>query len=218
MSTVLIKDPSCDKEIIYLKLMSKANYYSRFGQGQRVPEQTAGKCSQPCHLASEPVSPRDMPVPLGPWITRSIANRLSDHGIWGSVARHEPSTSFCGLFFLSLVPVFVKIYSKTIKVWLFWGCGVFDPPITSTISFLTTPTQFLFSRTGNLRLVRHSHMVGFHRWELSVPFSAWSQSHVPPNATQAHLPGAHCRWPHLPMFMPLFGFLSCACTRRQILL
>jgi hypothetical protein len=44
VSTVLIKDPSCDKEIIYLKLMSKANYSSRFGQGQSVPEQGVGKC------------------------------------------------------------------------------------------------------------------------------------------------------------------------------
>lgn len=44
MSTVLIKDPSCDKEIIYLKLMSKANYCSRLGQGQSVPERAAGTC------------------------------------------------------------------------------------------------------------------------------------------------------------------------------
>lgn len=46
-STVLIKDPSCDKEIIYLKVTSKANYCSRLGQGQSVPEQAVGKCSQP---------------------------------------------------------------------------------------------------------------------------------------------------------------------------
>lgn len=57
MSTVLIKAPSCGKEISYLKLMSKANYCSRFGQGQSVPEQAAGKHAPPSDLATEPVSP-----------------------------------------------------------------------------------------------------------------------------------------------------------------
>ena len=66
MSTVLIKDPSCDKEIIYLKLMSKANYCGRFGQEQSVPEQAAGRCLQPANLATEPASPLGVPVPFGP--------------------------------------------------------------------------------------------------------------------------------------------------------
>lgn len=63
MSTVLIKDPSCDKEITYWKLMSKANHRGGAGQGQSVPEQAAGKRFQPSGLAAEPVGPLHLPVP-----------------------------------------------------------------------------------------------------------------------------------------------------------
>lgn len=122
MSTVLIKDPSCDKEIIYLKLMSKANYCSRSGQGQSVPEQAAGKSSQPSNLATEPLSPLDLPVPFGPRKACSIANRLEDGGL-GLNCLTGANSEFLWLVLLLPGSNFCKHIIKPLKPDFFEGVG-----------------------------------------------------------------------------------------------
>lgn len=202
MSAVLIKDPSCDKEIMYLKLTSEANYCGRLGQGQSVPEQAAGKCFQSCSSATRPVSPLGVPVPSGHRIPCSVARRLWDQDV-GLRCLIGAKNEFLWLVLFLPGSNFCKIHSKTIKAWLFWGCGILDPPINSTTSFPTTPTWILASRVGDLFLsFALKWLVPLVRLVcpvLCLELTCWE----------------NCCWPHLTRCRPLLGILSCACTTCQ---
>lgn len=80
MSPVLIKGPCGDKEIIYLKLMSKANYCSSSGQGQRVQSWLQANVPKPptWQLSSEPTGQAS-----AVWSLDRLFNRKQtrDHGL-----------------------------------------------------------------------------------------------------------------------------------------